>query len=420
MKAIHLFIAVIVACVAGCKSDTAPPSDRVATQFNEESVQIGYLHSLSVPRRNAAILAEQHVNEAGGVLGKPFNVIYNAIGSEAETVNKALPMMDDYGLQALAVTTTSRSLAVAEHAIPREVVVVSESATSPLLTDYPDNGFLFRMAPSDIYQSVIAAEQAANFGLRHVAFVFNQDDPYGTALAQEFERNFLLFGGERVDLYAIPEATSVGFEQYLQQIFAEAPDLIALALFASVENAQFYNEAAAYPYTGFYMLADSATNAVFFDNVADKARITNTFGLTPSNGLENYPEFDFFSQAFVALQGSEPQNYASNAYDAVVILALAIEHAGFHNNTDNPTGSMIRDSLTAVMNPEGIAVGPSNLVTGFNVLRQGGEINYQGAYSINDFDTNGDLSGIVVYDLLELTATGFTKVLQFQVETTQR
>lgn len=417
MKVNHYFITILLCLLIGCQSDTPPPSDRVATQFNPEAIQIGYLHSLSVPRRNASILAEMHVNDAGGVLGKPFNVIYNAIGTVDETVNKALPMMDNYNIQALAVTTSSRSMAVAEHAVPREAVVISESATSPLITDYADNGFLFRMAPSDIYQSVIAAEEAAVFGLRRVAFVFNQDDPYGTSLAEEFERNFLSFGGERVDFYAIPESTTVGFEQYLQQIFAEPPDLIALALFSSAVNAQFYNEAAAHNFDGFYMLADSATNSTFFDNVTNKAAIKNTFGLTPSRGLENYQEFEFFRQAYIELQGDEPQNYASNAYDTVVILALAIEHAGYHNNTDNPTGTMIRDSLPAVMNPGGLEVGPSNLAAGLAELRQGGDINYQGAYSINDFDGNGDISGIVVYDLLEVTANGFVKVVQFQVDT---
>ncbi len=418
MKRLQLVTLLWLCLLISCKSDTAPPTDRVASQFNDSAIQVGFLHSLSVPRRNASILAEQHVNQAGGVLGRPFNVIYNAIGTVEQTVEKALPMMDEYGIQALAVTTSSRTLAVAEHAIPREVVVISESATSPLLTDYADNGFLFRMAPSDVYQSVIAAKEAANFGLRDVAFIFNHDDPYGTSLADEFERNFIAFGGEQVDFYPIPETTNVGFDTYLQAIFADPPDLIVIALVSSSTAAQLYNEAAAHPYNGFYMLADSATNSTFFNNVTNREAIQNTFGLTPASGLENYVEFDFFRQAYLDFQGEEPQNYSSNAYDTVIILALAIEHAGYHHNTDNPSGAMIRDSLSQVMNPNGDTVGPSNLAEGLAILRSGGDINYQGAYSINDFDGNGDISGIVVYDLLELTPEGFVKFIQFQVDTT--
>jgi len=417
MKLIQWLLIVLICVLMGCQSDSAPPEDRVATQHIENTIEIGMLHSLSVRRRNASVMAVQHINNAGGVLGKDFNVVFNSIGTVDETVEKAIPMMDEYNMQALIVTSSSRVLAVAEEAIPREVVVLSESATSPILTGYQDNGYLFRVAPSDVFQSVIMANEAANFGVRSTAFVYTEDDPYGEGLAAEFERHFLNNGGEQFDSIAIPESTSVGFEQYHQEVFVNPPDLIVLSMARSASNAHFINEATSYNYQGFYLLADSAVNTGFSDNIANPEALSNTYGITPSKGLENYDEFTFFEQSFLAFQGEAPQNYDSNAYDAVIVLALAIEDAGYKNQTDNPTGKMIRDSLLAVMNPDGIAFGPSSLEKALNELRLGGMINYQGAYSSTDFDANGDIQGILVYDIFQFTAGGFQRLAQVTVNT---
>jgi branched-chain amino acid transport system substrate-binding protein len=80
--------------------------------------------------------------------------------------------------------------------------------------------------------------------------------------------------------------------------------------------------------------------------------------------------------------------------------ALAIEHAGYHNKTDQPTGEMIRDSLRKIANPSGERIGPSQIAQALALLRAGKEINYNGA-SNPDFgwDANGDVTGIIAYDL---------------------
>ena len=73
----------------------------------------------------------------------------------------------------------------------------------------------------------------------------------------------------------------------------------------------------------------------------------------------------------------------------MAIFGLAIEAAG----SDDPVA--IRDAMRAVAGPPGVEVGPgeAEIARALELLRDGQEINYQGASGPVDLDENGDVSG---------------------------
>ena len=79
--------------------------------------------------------------------------------------------------------------------------------------------------------------------------------------------------------------------------------------------------------------------------------------------------------------------FFANAYDSVVLLALAIEKAG------KAKGPAKGDALRDVANPPGVRVGPGieGLRRALNLLRDGKDINYEGAAGSHDFDQLGDV-----------------------------
>ena len=78
------------------------------------------------------------------------------------------------------------------------------------------------------------------------------------------------------------------------------------------------------------------------------------------------------------------------------MLALAIEQA----DTDDPV--VVRDELRSVANPPGEVVGPGDIPRALELVRNGEEINYEGAAGSIDFDKNGDvLSSMRVWQMVD-------------------
>ena len=69
----------------------------------------------------------------------------------------------------------------------------------------------------------------------------------------------------------------------------------------------------------------------------------------------------------------------------MALVALAIEQA------KNATGRAIADNIRSVANPPGVEV--SDLGEALTLVREGKDINYQGASGEITFDDNGDVSG---------------------------
>jgi len=391
--------------VSACSETEPAPDDKIISQYDENAINVGYIHGSPIRLRRSAALATEHVNNAGGVLGQKLNLIYNTLGSIDETVAKAIPMMDDYDIQVLLTTTSSRTLAVLEESKPRKVLLISETATSPSLSTVEDNDLLFRTAPSDVHQGKVMAQLGFDKGARTAVFIYNQDDSYGIGLTEEFKKEFLLLGGSSVTTVEIPDDKFIGFDEYMNDVYGSQPDVIVFALIRPTVISNFINETINQNFQGIYLFSDTATNTDFSDNVADPAIIKEAYGVSPGIGLKQSEHYQFFSQSYYDIFATELQSFNANAYDAVIILALAIEHAGLTNNSTNPNGELIRHSMREIMNPDGIEVGPANLAQAFSYIQNNQAINYFGAYSNNDFNSAGDIVGTLVYDIYTFNKT---------------
>jgi ABC-type branched-subunit amino acid transport system substrate-binding protein len=116
----------------------------------------------------------------------------------------------------------------------------------------------------------------------------------------------------------------------------------------------------------------------------------NVSGTAPDTAPAT-PEYGAFRAIWhQKLPGIDPQPYASNQYDAAIILALAIEQAGTASN-----GTAIRDALYAVTRPTpgSTTIGPGQFVDGINAIRQGRRIAYHGASGPCAFDDVGNVVG---------------------------
>ena len=146
---------------------------------------------------NAANLAIEHINAAGGVLGKPVRLIVGDDGTNPDQgVAEARRLVDIERVHAIVGAAASGvTLPIAESVtVPKKILQISPSATSPALTTLRDDDFLFRTPISDAAQGVVLARLARELGFSRVCTMY-VNNAYGQGLSETFARTFQQLGG---------------------------------------------------------------------------------------------------------------------------------------------------------------------------------------------------------------------------------
>lgn len=401
------------------KSDDATQKfnyDPVPDQFNSSAINIASI--VNAPSiRDSVLLAVKQINDAGGVLGKEFNAVIFQSSSTEDAVEQAQQLLT-FDIKALSVSFSSRSKAVSELSITKQIPLISESATSPFFTNYEDQDFYFRMVPSDIIQSRILAELAIEQGFYTAVTVHNENDQYGETLVEYFKLNFEQLEGQVLEQLVAPFSLTAGFDELLQVIENKAPDIVLDIILEADVAANFVNESVAFGLQSQFLFPDSSAGvAAFANNIANVDSIQGSLGTAPGFGLITNSELIFFDSSYQTQFNRSPYAFDVNAYDYALVTALAIEHAGLINNTDNPSGLMVRDSLRIVMNPPGIKIGPSNIAEAFQLIQSGQDIDYSGSYGQIDWDENGDIIGEVTFNIMNVDSQtkAWTTLFQQQI-----
>ena len=146
---------------------------------------------------DAAKLAAQEINAAGGVFGQDIVLVDADTGTiEATGVESANTLIDVEGVSAIVGAASSGvTLPIAESVTgPAGILMISPSSTSPALTSVTDNDFLFRSTISDAAQGVVLAELAIELGFTSVCTFF-VNTAYGEGLSDQFKETFEALGG---------------------------------------------------------------------------------------------------------------------------------------------------------------------------------------------------------------------------------
>ena len=129
--------ALLAGALAACGDDRDVAPLRVGVMLVNSETQT----ETSLDRLRSVRLAVGHVNAAGGVFGRPVEVV------EGDTLNpgeEARRLIEEEGVHAIVGPNSSAdSLVVVGVAAPAGVPVVSPSASSPLLTLNEDRDLFF-------------------------------------------------------------------------------------------------------------------------------------------------------------------------------------------------------------------------------------------------------------------------------------
>ncbi len=378
----------------------APPGEpvRIGTLLDFT----GDLGVFGKPMRNGVDLAVDLLNQAGGLLdGRQVRAVHKDSGTSSQiATDAARALILTEGVEAIVGSLSSgvtQAVAISV-TIPNEVVLISPASTSPSLTVIDDNDFLFRSTVSDAAQGVVLARLARELGYDSAAALYI-NNAYGEGLANVFKNSFEDEGGSVTDL--VPqESGQATYTSELRRATDGSPDVL-IAIGYPESAGVYLREALEGAFIDEFLFVDGTKSQDLFDGIGVES-FEGAFGTAPGT-----PESDAsltFRGLYEARFGELPTNpFIGEAFDAFIILALAIEKAGSTSGVD------IRDAMRDVANAPGIKVGPGDLDAALDLIRDGKDIDYEGVAGSQNFDENGDVLNSIEIWKIEggvITSTG--------------
>jgi len=179
-----------------------------ACRFSPGPVRIGLAGSLSdpvgVPMKHAAELAVEEINAAGGIGGRPLELVQR--DDYADTDSAVFVATDLYEAGVSAVIGhlfSGPTLAAAPvyNGGPDPVAAISPSSSSPEVSTAGD--YTFRICPSDLAHGAALARWVYDTLGLHRGAVLYLNDQYGRGVRQTFVKDFTRRGGvlQSIDPY---------------------------------------------------------------------------------------------------------------------------------------------------------------------------------------------------------------------------
>lgn len=385
--------------IAGCSSTPSETPDEGAEQ-PREAVDLtlklgsllpatGTLAFLGAPMEAGVQLAVSQVNEADAGL-----TIDLSTADEGDLDNKAyetsITKLQSEDITAMiGAASSSVTKLILDGNVGAGIVTVSPSNTSAEFTGL--DPLYFRTAPSDNLQGEVLGNQIASDGATTLGIIY-QNDPYGKGLFQSIKDTFEGTGGEVVAEASYNQGDGQ-FNAQVQTIAAAKPDAVAI-----VSYDQFATIA---PLLGNAGL-DTGKLYLVDGNLKDWPDLS--VDLTGSKGTRAGAELpdDFIDQLneVWTAQGNEPIDaltYSAEAYDAVILIALAALKA------QSVEGADIAAQMRSVSGGEGEGEKCTTFAECAEIINGGGEADYDGLSGEVTFNENNDPDGaaIGVYEYSE-------------------
>lgn len=366
-----------------------------ATPAFAEDTKIGILYDVTgpiasfiPPMMDSVTLVTDEVNAGGGLLGgKMVTVVGDTTGATQGAVDAATKLVNIENVPVISGALMSGTTLAAANAvtIPGGVTLISPTATSPDFTSLNDNDYVFRIVPSDAYQGVVLAKLVLDQGIKTVALTYANND-YATPLATGFAGAYKA-GGGTITAEVKHEEKQQSYMAELGTLAKDKPEALVLIAYAGDSGTTFVKEALENDLFTRFVGTDGLRDNKLIEQIgADNLK--DSFFTSPSA-----PESDA-AKAFDALytakfQTTKDKIFIGQTYDSVMLAALAVEKAG---STDR---AKVRDALREIASAPGEKVLPGEWAKAKELIAAGKDIDYSGATGEMEFDTNGDIPGVI-------------------------
>lgn len=348
-----------------------------ATAHALEPIKIGVVNTMTGPyaewgsfQVNGLQLALEDIKNSGGILGRPVElVIEDNASTNPGTVLAFTKLFTDPAIKGIIGPIASTQVQAASPAIARSGIPTMIGGTDPSLTRI-NNKWVFRARPNDLYSSKVIADFGVNtLKLRKWAIV-HATDAFGQGGAKALTEALQALGVTPI-LDQGYTSNSQDFAPVVLAIKKSGADVLGTYMTVPADQGIFAKQLRQLG-VNIQWVGSPTTATVTTRNLAGEA-LYGTYAVADFNADANDAAREF-TRRYHDRYGIYPDNFASWAYDALHILALAMNNA----NTTEPEA--IRKAILSIKGYKGLegtyefdARGDG--VHGYNVVKnEGGKI----------------------------------------------
>ncbi|MFC7247603.1 branched-chain amino acid ABC transporter substrate-binding protein [Catellatospora aurea] len=324
MLAAVAVLAVATGTLAACDK-TAETDEKPPIRLGALLPLSGYFAPTGQPMADAYNMAVKEANEAGGVLGRPVEIVFGddacdpaaAVAGANELVGKDITVSVGGGCSVAAVP----SLKIF-HAAGIPMIIPAANSTDLLAPGYNS---VFLLAGTTKLEAKRSIEVMAELGTRRVAIV---DDGTSfsdtlasetTTFVQQADSGTTFTGRQRVS----QGATS--YPRVVATVLQQRADLVFYTGYYA-EAAKLVRDLHTAHYTGKILLADAGTDPALLKQITP-AEGNNLYGLSLPVA-QFMPQASAWAAKYRAAYGREPGPFTMQSYDAARLAINAIARAG--------------------------------------------------------------------------------------------
>lgn len=368
-------------------------------------------------------LPVRQVNDEAGLDGRTYGIIecdteesgaYDSRTLDEANLDMAMWLADSVGVPAiLGPQYSSNAIDVYTAVSPYGTLIMSQSATSPALTDIDGGaptasnpGLFWRTPPPDSLQGKVIAADMAERGITDVQVIY-QSGAYGEGLADVFNEEFIALGGTATlypfnsdnqrDELVVDVASSSATEVLF---IASDTDSVKAFLRGAGSLAEAWGDRGIFLTDGAYYLdvfEETASSAGdLFALIRGSRPTVDTASTT----------YQLFKASFESTYGIDPTDfaYSAYAYDASWLLVYGTAWATYQQ--DAVTGENMARGLLKVSSGDSVQIKPSAWPTVRANFTAGKAVDVVGASGELDYDATGEAAAPI--EIWTVSCTGST------------
>ena len=349
-------LALVMCALLACTAFVACDKEQAGTILIGATGPLsGEAASYGTSVQNGALLAVEQINANGGLNG--VNLSFEMIDDEA-SADKVIGAFDTLVNKGMVVSTgsvTSGSCAQFASLSKAENIFFMTPSASAENCIAESNAY--RICFGDPDQGYLAAEELVKAGYTNIGVIYRSDDAYSSGIYGAFEAKM----AELEKTYtakSFTESTSSNFTQQITDLKAQGCDVVFLPIY----------------YQPAWLIIQEANNLDFkvdffgcdgLDGIyaysENSELVKGVKYLTPFDVNSTDETVSAFVTAYKAKYNAEPDQFAADGYDAVMVIYEAMKVAGV--DSADISASDLCDKITAVLNGDFTFVGATGTIT---------------------------------------------------------
>ena len=363
----------------------------VSTVYAADPIKVGVVTPLSGSYapigkqvRWGAELAVKEINAAGGVNGRPFELLFE--DEEANppiAVRKSEKLLQQDKVDFLTGTVNSGStLAVGQLAERNDRILVTTVSYAPSITGAQCNANVFRVNANAFMQSNALTNWLAKNVPGKRYFFIGPDYEMGRSTISEFQKDVVRLGGNDTGS-TFPPLGAKDFSSYIGQIRAARPDVIMTAT-AGNDTVRLLTTLKEYGILTDKLTLAGAAGAVTQENIAAMGGAGDGFLSAAGYSTDiDTPTNRKFLEAFRKDFKTDPDLFGADTYSLFFLFKQAIEKAGGTKDTAKLRAAMEDATWDTPQGKKKIRKGDHQAIVDMVVVKVKG----------NDFTTVGKVPG---------------------------